>query len=110
MLWSRYDCRRNIDHHRLLMTTPIEEVFQTECYVKDFVKGIVSPEEIYEDPAPLDDISPNGSNMVRDNNLVQNEISLSARRRRQNKKKYKQRHNTVRHIKPSSGVEEDADV
>ena len=110
MLWSRYDSRKNIDHHRLLMTTPIEEVFQAECYVKDFVKGTISPEDVYDDPAPLEDISPNGNNMVRNNNLVKNEISLKARRNKKDKKKYKQRHNTVRHIKPSSGVEEDADV
>ena len=100
----------NIDQHRLLMTTPIEEVFQAECYVKDFIKGTISPEEIYEDPAPLEDVSPNGNNMVRHNNIVKNEISLLARRNKKNRKKYKQRHNTVRHIKPSSGVERDADV
>ena len=100
----------NIDQHRLLMTTPIEEVFQAECYVKDFIKGTISPEEVYDDPAPLEDVSPTGNNMVRHNNLVRNQSSLKARRKKKDRKKYKQRHNTVRHIKPSSGVERDADV
>ena len=93
------------------MTTPIEEVFQIECYVKDFVKGTISPEEIYEDPAPLEESSPNGSNLVHDN-LVKNQSTLKMRRRKKDakKRKYKDRYNTVRHIKSPRGVKKDADV